>query len=558
MADDKGQPTPPVDAHEKLAALLNVFRRMQAQQAQARAQARAQAQPIALTPAVVPSVGQPQLPFGVGGGGGGALPPTLFQPTPRTPAIEPGLMSTGFSFPNRAARNAAVVSGAIQNVGQALERFKRGQQDKISKQAEQYMTQILNAQDIMTQYAQDPSNPVYQQAQQVYSMLTQDKKVAKILQKGLDVPRMPEMGPEAKGVISAAKKFKQQKDGLPTANTPGGLVIPGGQSPQQQLANLIAAYKIRAAQQNPTALRQLATGTTLTPEEQHEAELVKTGQEPSAEAKLSAKTALEAARISAGAKGFRQVSKEGDVVSFGGIGDDGKQHIYSVEYDNKGKPHAPSDAPLEVQRAILDAVKGQQHAWDAQAKLTAQRDADSLKRTLVQVDVRDRTQVNKVLAPLVDASANVAESQKLLGRVIGGNDQQAGLALAAMDLGVQQSFAGGKLRMSKAFYDEAVKSRDWLAAVKAHFDSKDPDEVYLSNIVLTPKQARQMVQNISERVDVERAKAKTTIDLMNKLGANIPSGTLPILQGVAPAQQAPSQQAPSQGAPSDLFGDKPN
>lgn len=78
-------------------------------------------------------------------------------------------------------------------------------------------------------------------------------------------------------------------------------------------------------------------------------------------------------------------------------------------------------------------------------------------------------------------------------------NQQAGLSLVANHIGMTMGLVPGA-RINKQIYQEAEASAPWLQRLEAHFDS----DGFLSGVVVTPKQADQMVELAVNRLAEDR------------------------------------------------------
>lgn len=136
---------------------------------------------------------------GMGGMGGmmptgGAPPPSVAQQFPQKgpesyPTPRPGGFETGFEFATKAGKNAAIVSGAISNIGQAVGKFKQQAFDKRRTAAEGYTTQIISMQKVINDPNTSPD--VKKTYQQMMQQMMQDPKVIKVFEKMQD-PTQPE------------------------------------------------------------------------------------------------------------------------------------------------------------------------------------------------------------------------------------------------------------------------------------------------------------------------------------------------------------------------------
>jgi len=213
-------------------------------------------------PVMMPGrVGQIGQPFSPTLPNGMRLPGPMGMPTPNLPTPqnmpEMGAYNTGFEFSNKGARDAAVVTNAIQGLSSLVSGYKQKKEQKTRAQAENYMSQIIAAQQ---------SGDT-----QALNLLLEDPKVIKTLEKGLEyyMPKVPgeKATPESEGIHSAIKKTQQR---LAAPNTPGGVSIPrmsetqGAQNEAQRLAALAAMKKL---QNDPELAAQQGLGTALSGEE---------------------------------------------------------------------------------------------------------------------------------------------------------------------------------------------------------------------------------------------------------------------------------------------------
>lgn len=245
----------------KLAQILQMFGKGTPQQG---------GQNPVISPAHVGQLIQPFRPGQQGGGGGMAAPPGA--PTPNQPQSqgppESGLYKSGFEFNTSGGRDAAVVTSAIQGVSQFLSQAKQKKEQKTKATAENYMSQIMAAQQ-----AGD---------QETLNLLLQDPKVVSTLEKGLNylMPKVPGEPPpaEALGVHSAITKLskkQQSQQRLPAPNTPGGVSfprMPQSASNESQMKDVITKAALEAVKNDPTLAQKLGIGTTLSGAETKQAE----------------------------------------------------------------------------------------------------------------------------------------------------------------------------------------------------------------------------------------------------------------------------------------------
>jgi hypothetical protein len=213
---------------------------------------------------------------------GGGAPRGMAAPTggvaPRAGIPMPGGFSTGFSFPNKQARDAATVEGAIANVSQAIDSYKKNKEAKLAQTAQNDMAQVLAA-------AQSGD-------QRMLDLLIgqsggkEAEKRLKRIEKGLGYIFPKEPGepppPEAKGVQGAIKQAKNQKSGggLQPVGKPGGVAIPQGDelaALEKQIKTQQAQALLQKMRSDPKFLEQMSTGSTMSGEQMQQAELVKSG-----------------------------------------------------------------------------------------------------------------------------------------------------------------------------------------------------------------------------------------------------------------------------------------
>lgn len=235
-----------------------------------------------------------------GGGGGPLVSPGIVGQVPQMPGapgqpqrqaapigapsqtqipstnVQSGLFQTGFEFSNPSARNAAVTTSAIQGVSDFISKVKAQKQAKTQKQAENYMTQIMAAQQSGDK--------------QTLDMLLEDPKVVKTLEKGLEfiIPKVPgePPPPEATGMMAAIKKItghgqkQNQNARLPAPNTPGGVMwprMPQAAANEAALKDITSGAALNKVQSDPELAAVLGVGTGLSGKEATDAERYQAG-----------------------------------------------------------------------------------------------------------------------------------------------------------------------------------------------------------------------------------------------------------------------------------------
>lgn len=256
-------------------------------------------------PGQVPQMpGAPQV---AGAGAGGAMPgmsmpgrtagplgaATQNQPVSQGPP-QSGLMQTGFEFDTKQGRDAAVVTSAIQGVGQFISQAKQKKEAKTRAQAENYMSQIHAAQSSGDQ--------------ETLNLLLQDPKVVSTLEKGLNylMPKVPgePPPPEATGVKKFLDKLRGKETGmtnpngprLPAPNTPGGVAMPRAPQSQanaQAIQDVMSRAALQAMQNDPELAKRMGLGTGLSGKEATDAERFQAGLASSPAAERQAYLAHE-------------------------------------------------------------------------------------------------------------------------------------------------------------------------------------------------------------------------------------------------------------------------
>ena len=177
------------------------------------------------------------------------------------------------------------------------------------------------------------------------------------------------------------------------------------------------------------------------------------------------------------------------------------------------------------------------------------------------------TDVTKANEDLQTAVARQTTMHKNLVDFIssGGSNQQAGLSLLANHLGMTQGFQKGA-RITQAVMEEATASRPWLEGMLTKIFRRDPqtgDYVVdnpnpLGGIVLTPDQARQMVDLADQMVGTKNQFLENMIQSRQALAKKTLGGPG---QPPAPTQNANQPLAPVGNTPKERlynsFGLKP-
>lgn len=215
------------------------------------------------TPGVTP-LGMPG-PEGAPRSGVGAPAPVTQIPG-RQQAQPSAMLGSNFSFPNKSARNGAVVATGIENLSAAIHTFKTQKEQKQFQQAKTTWDLYQKAAQVDPQTGQ-PVDP------HTMAILGQDPKVIKLWEKYItgELPRDPVSGSPTpdptKGPVQPPKK------GAPA----GRPMIPQPSAdPQAMLQSLQAQRQLQALRSNQPNPGQL------TPDEEHQAALIKAGLQPSA------------------------------------------------------------------------------------------------------------------------------------------------------------------------------------------------------------------------------------------------------------------------------------
>ena len=195
----------------------------------------------------------PAMPAGVGG------VPANNMPQPTAPSTRPmpspnSMLGSSFAFPNKSARNAAVVSTGIENVSSAIHNFKEEKDKNEFQKAKSTWDLYQKAAAVDPQTGQ-PVDPA------TMAILSKDPKIVKGWEKLLKMEFPHEAG------------APDPKTGKPTQGPP---IIPKPTAaPQDQSKQLVAQRQLEQLRASPGE-----TGG-LTPEESHKAALIAAGITPS-------------------------------------------------------------------------------------------------------------------------------------------------------------------------------------------------------------------------------------------------------------------------------------
>jgi hypothetical protein len=215
----------------------------------------------------------PNMPPGVPG-----VPPTNMPPGAAGPNTRPmpspnGMTGGSYSYPNKQARNAAVVSTGVENVSEAIHNFRAKKDQDEYQRAKNTMDMYNKAAAINpeTGLPQDPH---------LKDLYENDNKIVKSWEKYLKLEFPREAGPP------------DPKTGKPTQGKP---IIPQPQAPAAEQSKALVDQR---------QLQQLrnAPGETghLTPEESHKKEMIDAGITPSAkDTKATEKIDAEIAELKA-------------------------------------------------------------------------------------------------------------------------------------------------------------------------------------------------------------------------------------------------------------------
>jgi hypothetical protein len=121
------------------------------------------------------------------------------------------------------------------------------------------------------------------------------------------------------------------------------------------------------------------------------------------------------------------------------------------------------------------------------------------------------TEVKKAYDSYNAAQERYAVMQDALARAQNG-DQQAMVNLLANHIGMTMGLQKGS-RITQAIYNEAMESAPWLQRVEARFDK----DGYLSGVVLTPTQMKQMIDLAKVRLDQDKQSWQREVEA-NKTG----------------------------------------
>ncbi len=118
-------------------------------------------------------------------------------------------------------------------------------------------------------------------------------------------------------------------------------------------------------------------------------------------------------------------------------------------------------------------------------------------------DLQGRQTAYKTYQPALDSAERFNVMTKNYEDAVKNHDQQAMLSLLANHLGMTMGIQKGA-RITRDIIKEAQESRPWLQGLEAKFDKQG----YLSGVMLTPQQMRQMVSLGRERFSQDLSKAR--------------------------------------------------
>jgi hypothetical protein len=187
--------------------------------------------------------------------------------------------------------------------------------------------------------------------------------------------------------------------------------------------------------------------------------------------------------------------------------------VVGVSDPNIGKLYTSKEgAPEEVQKVFRDVGRQLDLAFNRRLELQTSAFTNALIRSDYTAAHRE---LMKTQSTVDDAIDRAAVMDKNLVDVLAGN-QQAMLSLLSNHIGMTLGLQKGA-RITQTAGNEAVATAPWLGRIAAHFGA----DGYLSGVVLTPEQARQMVDLAHDRLEVlkdrlERVKSEYSDELAVK------------------------------------------
>lgn len=124
--------------------------------------------------------------------------------------------------------------------------------------------------------------------------------------------------------------------------------------------------------------------------------------------------------------------------------------------------------------------------------------------------------------PAMDAGLQLQNMRQSYGDALKGN-QQAMVNLVSNHVGMTIGSQPGA-RINQEQWMEAMQSAPWLQRVQARFDSQG----YLTGVVLSPEQMRQMVTLGEQRYRLQVQKVQNQAQLMSQFMGEMPTPALPI------------------------------
>lgn len=201
--------------------------------------------------------------------------------------------------------------------------------------------------------------------------------------------------------------------------------------------------------------------------------------------------------------------------------------VTSVSDPETGRQWSASDlgptgnAPPEAKQLYADYEKGvDQKKKDADAKWQKEQDEINRRQQISLQNQSDRliSMFQNMLSmdQFKDAEKQIAahettyngavdlqkKMQGLLPQALSGN-QQAQVAILADHIAMTTHQPGASMRPTKALFDEAASSQPTLEKYRKYFDPDVPGG-FKSGLVLSPQEARQMVDMAQTTVDAER------------------------------------------------------
>lgn len=387
----------------------------------------------------------------LGSGGVSGLPPASQSagapnaaPGPsKYPLPVPGGFRTGFEFNSQAGKKAAIISGAMQNIGESVQRFKQIAYDKKLNEAKGLALRYI---------AQKQAGGLL--AGEADKMLM-DEKVQKVFDKAMKDPT----GPEYFGIQQAYADAMSQE----AAKAKMTELMSGVAQAQAQAA------KLKATTPQTAQERGVAMGTI-----------------PSADVATQVAGRLMEAEQKANAEGFKFMTHGLMPV----IQDAQGNSWTGLDLKNPKRLEA---MPPAVKNALMADIANTAANMDFQEKKQATAQAFAWDKMLRGIKEKDQAEAVKIYDPLVGAKERLAIMDDNAPRAKKG-DQQAMVAVLSNHIGLTLGLQKGA-RITMTHWAEAEKASPILARLRARagFDEAGNFTGFRSGTVLTPEQVDQMV-----------------------------------------------------------------